>query len=539
MKINTIFKILFLCLVVKTFAQKRPDRFDGVAPAGTVNVITGTGFESKTIEVNNLIKSFDNSGGNIQISGDISLRDIKLKSNVHVNVLKGSVIKLENGGKTVFDLNKRGTQAITNVKISCNECTDDFNDNKNASERFTIDISSVEPDENARAMIIANVTNYSVSHFIIKDNFTRLTAIATLPVFNVPEGDEPKFRKNITVLGAPRKGDLKYVHLIDGHSGYGLVQTQAGQNLNFHYLSAEGGIALRLESGASISDVPATKEPLANLDNIEGYEIKCERGLCALLTQPHNRTQGTVTIENIESIGCAANIIMAPGFKDRSLIDLPEEEYGCETCEFKNGTFEEVILKGTIKHTFASTAQIESKLYNFYTNNFIAGESFADKFSDPKFESPFPESIPVKSNAPSIANILYRAKSADDIDVNPVDGQYSVRFVNENIITDNVPSLQSCIGDILFFNDRKLRCETLSSTEVGKDVGAKVYYNIEEQSLFFNNTIFSNVKIYNVVGVLVKDESVDFLSSKIDLTDLKEGVYVGIADGHSFKFVKN
>ncbi|MGY5352628.1 T9SS type A sorting domain-containing protein [Wenyingzhuangia sp. IMCC45533] len=533
-------QLLVLLFVVTGFSQKRADRFDGTVPPGIVNEITGENFVSRTNEINTLLNSFGSSGGKIEISGNISLKDIKLKSNVHVNVLKGSVIKLETGGRTVFELNKQnGVPTITNVKIGCSDCTDNFADNKDSSKRFTIDLSDVAPHENARAVMIANVTNYSVSHFIIKDNYTRLTNIATLPVINVPRGTEPRYRKTITVEGVPTQGDLKYVHVVNAHSGYGLVQTQVGQNLNFHHLSSEGGITLRLESGANVSDVPATQSPILNLENIEGYEIECERGLCAVLTQPHNRTQGVMTIENIESTGCAANVILAPGFKDRSLAGLPDEEYGCETCDFKDGTFENIILKGTIKHTFASTAQNEKKLYNFYTKDFINGETFEEKFSDPIYESPFEENIPVRSNTPSIANILYRAKLAADIDIVPLDGQYQLSFENETITTLDVPNSQSCIGDIMYFNDRKLDCGTLSSQIINESTN-EVTYDNNLQLITLNSQSPVAIDLYNVLGALVASKTLSNRENTLNVSSLNNGIYfVKIDNSQLFKFVKN
>ncbi len=97
------------------------------------------------------------------------------------------------------------------------------------------------------------------------------------------------------------------------HFGYGLVQTQGGRDIHFENLSSEGGVALRLETGATaISDDTA-----GTLFHITGRHIYCQNGDKAVMMSPHTNKNGIVQIEDVVAESCGFGVHIGLGFVNK------------------------------------------------------------------------------------------------------------------------------------------------------------------------------------------------------------------------------
>ncbi|UZO80599.1 T9SS type A sorting domain-containing protein [Aquimarina sp. ERC-38] len=533
---NTMFLILFGLLFTLTANAQRSNRFTGRTPPGPVKVIKDSLFVNRTAQLQRIIDGFGNRGGRIEISGEITLGNIQInKNNIHIDIKRGTTIKIAGGASTVFSVNNRkeGGPQISNIKIGCSNCDNKFASNDAPGKRYVIDLSARRPNTKANAISLGNVRNFSISHLYARDNYTKINAIVCAAVVVTPPGDRdiPRFRKNLDVQGGPRDGDITYCHVNKGHSGYGLVQTQAAMNVNFHYLSGVGGVTLRIESGSVIAFVPTNEGRKARLDRIDGFEIKNKKGFAAILLQPHGAKQGTVVLKNIRSESSASNIDISPGFRDRALAGLPDREFGCNTCKFKRGTFERVTLQGVISHKFGNKAQNEAKLYNYYSKEFRDGASYAEKFAARRFASPFSSTIEARSNTPSIVNILY---SAADRGRTPVasEGQYRVFLGGADIRSTRLEGFESCTKNILYKSDlKKVACERDAPPSQrnrslnNRTEGNSIYPNPVSEMLTINYPENSQVTIYNNLGTIIEKFAIKEVTRNMSVNHLSGGIY--------------
>ena len=278
-------------------------------------------------------------GGIIHIKkGTYYLSDIELRPNIHIKIDANVVIEpnltgIKTGANiSIFDV---GNQfPVENVAITN---ADEDNTSKNAW--FTVNI----PKGNYRGVKFAefgNVKNFKISGFKITDSYTVFSAI----ILNLPKiGD----RNNI-----PINGIIKDVLLTDAHVGYGVIQIQAGKTILCKNLDGEGGVTLRVETGAKETNMVNE----VTVDDIVGRNITIRNGDAAVDLSPHRvEDQGRVDVEGIVAVNSTYAVRLSAGFLDKKAGTVDHM-----------GTFDKRSYIGDITVTGGEGAQIKSKDFQFF-----------------------------------------------------------------------------------------------------------------------------------------------------------------------------
>lgn len=165
--------------------------------------------------------------------------------------------------------------------------------------RFTIDFSNLKMNMDVAAVRVAEARNFKLANFNIKDNRTEFASI--LIAFVNKRGVAEPWCHN---------GIVENISQTNAHTGYGLIQAYAADNILFKNLSCEGGVTLRLET-----DDREMKAALkGGIRDIFAYKIKGINGICPVMFSPHFAQNGNVTIENVKAVGCAYAIRIEHGF---------------------------------------------------------------------------------------------------------------------------------------------------------------------------------------------------------------------------------
>ncbi|MCW2119278.1 T9SS type A sorting domain-containing protein [Flavobacterium sp. 7A] len=528
-----LLSVITILVVGLSAMAQRADRFVNIGGTGTqVTINGGAAFPDKTSELQNLINT---NKKNIKLNGNMTLGEIALRSNVHINIKKGAIIKLKTtngrglmfrGGKEVTDL------PIENVKIYCSECNTTASDNNKPTERYTIDMSSGIPDQNCNFVSFGKVTNFSISQFYVIDNYTKINAITLASNVKDNTGTGDAWTRSYSVQAAPTQGDIKLGYLKNGHVGYGLLQVQAAKNVNFHNLTSQGGVSLRLESGSTIAVVPTTEGSAANMDNLEGYNIVGINGWSAVTLSPHGRRHGAITLKNVTAIGCTSAIRIIGGFQDRDVEGLPN----FPTAKYKRGNFGSVTITGTIKHTYGTTAQLEGRDFSYFPQSLIKNKTLQQVF--PKaapYKAPF-DGADARINTPSIATVLYFSKDSAAASPRDIDGQYSVNLTGATL---QKPGFNSCIPTTIYANDKNKICSTTSKfsidyDETAFDAKSEIFssetlentVSVNAKIITIHLTKDSNVIIYNSNGKTIKSVKTSIGINEINASNFANGIYI-------------
>lgn len=233
-------------------------------------------------------------GGKIRIpSGNYYLMDIELKSNVHLEIDKSAVIFPTTPTGIIFKmgLDRKGEDAhvtIKNVSI------------RGIGGPYTVDLRSGRVNEKLSFANCRNVDNFLIADFNVKDNYTKLSCVT----INMAEHDGKFFR---ACNGIVKNGDVTKAHV-----GYGLIQAQLGYHILFKNLSGQGGVTLRLESGA------VTKSTVEmNIDDLYARNISSRNGSSAFIMGAHAKVHGAVYIDGVETFGSAFAGGIGRGFTTR------------------------------------------------------------------------------------------------------------------------------------------------------------------------------------------------------------------------------
>lgn len=321
-------------------------------------------------------------GGRILIpAGTFYLNDIRIRSNVHIEVdagatLKSSAVGTKNSGLFYFGA-KSGIDEITPVE--------------NASLRgvggqFTVDFrDAVNPN-----LLVVNTKsgkNFLIADFILYDNNTKFSAITV----NTGEHNG--------VYGRSENGVIKNITAYNMHYGYGVMQMKAGKNILFKNLWGQGGCTLRLESGGSIFTAPSDMI----MEDVYARDIYCEYGRSALMMSPHTRDNGHVDVARVTAVGCSFGSTISPGFVAKGETGTP-------------GTFASSSIVRDLHSVYDLGAQIKPKHFRYIPcelRGLVVEERNPDGESHP---------------GPSIANVLYSADTTDANGASP--GEYDIAILN-------------------------------------------------------------------------------------------------------------
>lgn len=277
---------------------------------------------------------------------------IKIKSNTHIEIEAGTVIRpvksFLKGGKakkgtklssiTIFDFGKRSGQ-IENVSIV------------GKGGAYIVELHAYKPGITVFGM--GNVDNFQISNVNVKDALTKFSAITMGPS-----------AKKDTVRGFPTNGYVSNFTQTGAAYGYGVVQTQAAQNVLFENLHGEGGAVLRMETGAKgVND-----DQFGGLANVIGKNISCKDGNAAFMISPHAMHNGVVAVDGVRSDGCGFAVRIGHGYIAK--------KYSNPNLEA--GTYAQGTRVSNIHSKFGKNAQLKSKHFKYMPERLlgeIASES--------------------------------------------------------------------------------------------------------------------------------------------------------------------
>lgn len=277
-------------------------------------------------------------GGVIRITkGTYCFAEVVLRSNIHLKIDADVTIKpnLEGwpSGKNLRMFLVGEDFYVENVAITN---SDEDNDDRNTW--FKADIPQGDYG-GVRFIEFSNVENFKFSGMSLTDSYSRFSNI----VLNLPS--------NENVDEIPKKGVIKNVVMTGMHVGYGVVQMQSGKSVLYKNLDGQGGVTLRVETGAAATN----KVNKVTVDDVVGRNITSRSGDAAFNMSPHRVDQGRVDIEGIVAINSTHAVQIAAGFigNKPGLIE-------------NKGTFDSRSYIGDITVTGGEGAQVKWKDFKYF-----------------------------------------------------------------------------------------------------------------------------------------------------------------------------
>lgn len=328
----------------------------------------------------------NNGGGIIKITkGIYCFTRIFLRSNIHLKIDADVTIKPDlegwQSGKNLAMFLVGEDFYVENVAI-----TNTDEDNEDSSTWFKAEIP-VGDYGGVRFVEFGNTKNFKFSGMSLTDTYSRFSNI----VLNLPSSE------NVDEIS--EQGVVKNVVMTGMHVGYGVVQMQSGKSVLYKNLDGEGGVTLRVETGAAATN----KVNKITVDDVVGRNITSRFGDAAFNMSPHRVNQGRVDIEGVVSINSTHAVQTAAGF------------IGDKVGLINNkGTFDSRSFIGDITVTGGDGAQIKGKDFKYFDCD--DRRILINKCQNPDNESTFGKSIgAVRNNA-----------SAESGCIDPENGCYEV-----------------------------------------------------------------------------------------------------------------
>lgn len=310
-------------------------------------------------DFNDLIDALGNNGGVIRLTNGLSNIDyefdqtISMKSNLRIEIEKDAKIKV-NTTELLFDFAaKSKTQTINNVSIT-----------SYGGGRPTIDVTSYGTGE-IRIAQLGNVENFYVGDFNVKDDHSKFSSVSLNPPAS-------KATDALSVWDSgPRDGVIANITQSTAAAGYGVVQIQTARDVLFKNLNGDGGIALRLETGANLSNEVSSHNAI--VDGVWGQDINVAKGLTAVMMSPHGKENKDVFLDNISSDNSAYTLIASRGFVNTGTVRATTsgpiaEGTDCNIDNDNRGTYTNVQVRNVHGNRGVNKfiAQIKSKEFKLY-----------------------------------------------------------------------------------------------------------------------------------------------------------------------------
>lgn len=274
-------------------------------------------------------------GGDVVIPYDADgylFNGIQLKSDVHLLIDARTELALDvqpGSGGTFFLAGSDGQ--VKNISI------------EGVGGRFKANIPSTGGGSKAgtRAVSFNNVFNFRIANIDIhaaKENFSGI-------VFS------PSGWSRTDADGFPTQGTVENASIFNAHFGYGLIQAQAAKNVLFQHLSAEGGVALRMETGWDKMNI----EQYGGVSDIVGKDIVCVDGHGAVLLGAHSMQNGLVEIDGVYASNCVFAVKTGAGRVNATVAAANPDALP--------GTFGDGTYMKNIVSEFGITAQLTKKNY--------------------------------------------------------------------------------------------------------------------------------------------------------------------------------
>jgi len=517
--------IIFLFLSGFIYAQNPIDR---VLPADsyfynpTINTTNQMSFpngNSSTSALQSMINNLSTSGGGVLNinAGTYTLEQIHMKTGVHIRVHPDVIFKSA-PRNALF----RAGYASSFAEVN------NWSFQSTNGEKFTFDFSNLQPNEDIRAFQLGNTTNFKLADFIVLDNFTKFNAVSSGAVGNETTQGSAKFAS----FGIIENLDIKKAHY-----GYGLIQCQVGQDILFRNLSGEGGVTLRFESGFSglANRYLTDKTPIIN--NVYGRNISCTNGAHAVMLSPHTITQGLADVRDVSGISCEAVVSVNFGFLSESKGQV--DSSGNPLLGHSSGTFSEESVIANVSATYGVNAQVRAARLRYVP---CALRSYIN------LDEKNPDDESYKS--PSLAPVYYLALE-DYVSLDSPEGRFKIVLDNvthtgfsSEVRTDGLITgggendFEGCDIDktpIWIKVSDKNTPNPLQTSTVAVVLNVNDFINHEkiviyQQESSKNLTIKSNfngtLKIYNLLGKLLKEASFFENNTIVDVSKLTKKIYI-------------
>ncbi len=313
----------------------------------------------------------NNGGGKIIIpKGNYTFADIRLKSNVHIEINKNAIIKpnrrVDDRNYAIFFVGQKNKATVENVSITCEDSND----------RFTVDFTGTN-NKTASLFGMTNTKNFLIANINLIDVQTRFSAINMTHTYNNADGDNrDAFNADLNCNGKtndpsddsddyffPENGVIKNVSIFNGDYGYGVVQVQSAKNVLFKNLYGKGGVTLRLESGeVALNNLqrPSVGLSIGGIHDIYAENIRCEDGNAALMVSPHAMQNGKIYAKDIWSKNTGFAVRLEGGYTTKAGYKT--------TIGLIDGTFENTVIQN-VHAIYGETAQLKSKHFKFISPN--------------------------------------------------------------------------------------------------------------------------------------------------------------------------
>lgn len=529
-----------------SFAQALPpdtDFYNPVINSRTMRLSPGNGNDTQRMQ--NRIDNLSNNGGGILIvqPGEYQLRNVLLKSNVHIQIDPRAT--LQTTGQTGSMFLASGTDLP-----GCNRCQviENFSitslDRANGVtpiRRFNVDLTQLDPGDGLRMVSFTNASNFKMADFEVLDNITRFACFAFLPGNT---NDTNRFTDATQPLATTTSnGIVENSNVVNASPGWGLVQVQVGNNILFRNIGGTGGVTLRLESGLdALARLNPANRAITKMDNIYARGVSCINGRSPLFMSPHTIIQGFVDARRLVAESCEFAVHISAGFRSTNPGSGRVDQSGLPL-----GTFEERSIVRNVTTTFGNDAQIRTQESRYIPCGLRVARNNGIGID--------PNNIPGASNfriGPSIAPILNTASGGTG------GGNYSVNLdditatgyrpdvVTE--VTNDTHDFENCdeddtIGFTFTFVPRTARNTpnplqvnpppTLSINDIDEiadekksNLSFKIVPNPAVESFSINNLENSSISIFSISGKLIKSIPEVNTESIIDISDIVSGLYL-------------
>lgn len=420
-----------------------------------------------------------NGGGVLTIPiGNYSLSEVNLKSNVHLDIQAGVVIRpslrADQKNYGIFSLGEN-TDPIENVSIT-----------NSGGSRFQVDLTQ-NNNPNVTVVNCEKVSNFLLANFDVIDSYTKFSAV-------IMGGD---FYNGVYTY--PENGIVKDIDILNAHYGYGTVQTQSAENVLFKDLSGTGGATLRFETGFTGlnnlqgDNLPPGVTKIGGLNDMVGRNISSNTGNCAVMVSPHALHNGSVDVEEVTSVNSGFAVRVEGGFVSNKY----EQNIG-----LTSGTFDYVRIKN-ITATFGSTAEVKSKHFKHYPS----------EISNPTQQTSYASNVFI---GPSIAGLVVEGNYL-------CDGTTQTVFVEAPVVANDFVHQPTAIVPS---ENQTINCGGLSIEKEDFETAFKISSNPASDNIEITIKRQGNILFLDTRGGVLRS-FIDIKPSRknIDLTDLASGIY--------------
>ena len=278
-------------------------------------------------KLQNRIDSLSNrGGGRLTIPrGWYRMRDIQMKSNVHLLVTSGTTFVSDNASSslnttTIFNFGG----GVRNASI------------RGVGGKFTIVLKKAgKSSAGTRGIVSNNAYNVLMQDISINSNFTKFSAVE-FTWGRVSGGNTGNSGRGPSVK-MPRNATLRNVTTWNNTFGYGLIQVTAGDRLLFENMKCTGGVNLRLETHW----LTMQRSRTGGTGSITARNLSQSKGQSAVKLQPHTMRNGWVTLDKVFSSNAGSTVSNESGFVS-SEFSQSERDSG----RFTPGNFGRVTVSG-------------------------------------------------------------------------------------------------------------------------------------------------------------------------------------------------